>query len=365
MIDDEPSAESYAAALAAAHPRLEIEPLQLRDPNEIVSYIERVRPDGLLIDLVLSRSKGKAEEHFKIEGTAITQEFRTRSNKLLALTIPMASLSYKSRRETIVGQDKTSSDLFDVELSKSDISNYAKEIAVGLVDLASGYKMLSGLRTLNSDKFAIALGLVVSDYDLLDFRVDRDLRALSERPVHNIAHFILHSLLPFSGPLIDTEVLAIRLGVDTSGSGKNWDVLQKKFPKKARYSGVFAKSHDRWWMTFIGDWWSSLKDAPGSLPILTAQERVDFLKFHFKLRGLKAIENSTKSPGYRFWTVCERTGLPVDPQEGYAIIDDDQMRSWHDKRFLSRSAALRYVQDTIFESGEVERLEKFGRKRPR
>ena len=95
--------------------------------------------------------------------------------------------------------------------------------------------------------------------------------------------------------------------------------------------------------------------------MLSAEGRVEFLKKHFDLRRLKAIQSSTKSPGKRFWTVCERTGVPVDPPEGYAIVDDGKMRSWHDNRYVSRNAALRYVGDTNFEPGETDRLKKFGK----
>lgn len=363
LIDDEPSAESYAAAIAAGHPSLSIEPIEVRDPKEIVSHIEHVGPDGLLIDLELTRSRGRAREHFKIQGTALTQEFRTRSNRLSALVIPMVSLSYTSRRAVIVGQDTTASDLFDAELSKSDVSGHAIEIAERLVDLAKGYRTLKGLRPQDSDGYASALGLAADDYDRIDARVNRDLSTLSNRPLHNFSRFLLQTLLPFSGPLINTEMLAIRLGVDAQKSGDAWSVLLSKLPKKVQYKGVFSKSQPLWWITLIDNWWHSSKDTPGSLPMLSTHERVEFLKKRFALQGLKAIESSTKSPGTRFWTVCERTGLPVDPPEGYAIVDDDRMRSWHDKRYLCRNAALRYVQESNFEPGEKDRLKKFGKAR--
>ena len=64
----------------------------------------------------------------------------------------MASLSYASRREAIIGHDTTASDLFDSDLSKSDVSTHATEIAAELVDLAEGYKKLKGLRSLTSGR---------------------------------------------------------------------------------------------------------------------------------------------------------------------------------------------------------------------
>lgn len=365
MIDDDPSAGSYAAKLANAHPRLEIDPVQIRNLDEIVAHIKTVKPDGLLIDLNLTRSKGKAKEHFKFEGPALAQELRTRSNKHSAFSIPMVSLAFKSRREAIVGQDTTASDLFDAEWSKSDVNALSVEIAAELVDLFEGYKTLKRLKSLTPGRRAKTLGLTADEYNLLDPRVDGALSAFSGRPVHNIAQFLLRTLFQFSGPLISTEVLGARLGVDMQKSGKAWITLLGKIPKKVSYRGVFSGSHTLWWMHLINDWWHSQRGVPGSLRMLTADERVGFLKKRFRLGRLKAIEKSTRSPGARYWAVCVRTGVPVDPPEGYSIIDHDQMRSWHDKRYLSRFSALHNVQDTNFEPGEKSRLKKFGKARPK
>lgn len=361
LIDDEPSAESYTARLADAHDDLVINPVEERDPRDIESLVEKEKADGLLIDLQLTRSMGKAKERFKVEGTSLAQEFRTKSNSVSALSIPMVSLSQAGRREALVGKDTTASDLFDAELSKSDISGHASEIAKLLIDLAKGYRKLGGLIPFGSGPWAKALTLSNADYEGIDARVQRDLEAISERPIHNIAGFFLHVLLPFSGPLIDEAMLAVRIGVDPEKSGRDWQALLSEIPAKARYKGVFSDVHSLWWMTFVNKWWLSKKDVPGPLAMLPAKERVEFLKKRFELRNLTAVEAPTGSPGARFWTVCVRTGLPVDPPEGYAIADDEQMRSWHDKRYLCRKAALRYIQDYVFEPGEKERLAKFGR----
>lgn len=359
LIDDEPSAESYAAALAVAHNDLIIDTVNARNPREIEHIVENTKPDGLLIDLQLTRSKGNATEHFKMEGTALAQEFRTRSNLLSALAIPMVSLSYTSRREALIGKDTTAKDLFDADLSKRDVSRHASAFANKLVDISAGYRVLSKAAPYSPAHWAKTLGLNADEYENIDARIHRDLSLVSERPLHNISGFFLHVLLPFSGPLIDEATLAVRLGVDRQKSRGDWETLLAKVPAKTRYKGVFSSSYSRWWMTSVNRWWQSLRGGPLPLAMMPAAKRVEFLKQRFKLGNLVAVEGSSKSPGTRFWVVCERTGVPVDPPEGFAIADDEQMRSWHDKRYLSRNAALRYIQDYVFESGEKARLMKF------
>ena len=358
LIDDEPGAESYTAALAAAHNDLAIASVDARDPRQIEEFVVKTKPDGLLIDLQLTKSKGKAAEHFKIEGTALAQEFRTRSNNLSSLSIPMVSLSYSSRRETLVGRDTTASDLFDANLSKKDVRDHAREFAKQLVDLANGYRIIGKKTTFSPQRWAKILGLSAADYKSVDARIHRDLAAISGRPLHNIAGFFLHVLLPFSGPLIDEATLAIRLGVDRQKSGRGWGTLLSKLPSEARYRGVFSDSFSRWWMSPVDRWWQSARGAPALLAMLPAIERVEFLKKRFKQLNLTAVEQSVQSPDARFWVICERTGIPVDPPDGYAIADDEQMRTWHDKRYLSRKAALRYIQSYVFEPGEKGRLAK-------
>ena len=110
------------------------------------------------------------------------------------------------------------------------------------------------------------------------------------------------------------------------------------------------------------DWWQAF-DAPGSLSMITAKDRVSYLKSRLKIDRLSVIEETTQSPGSRYWHVCVKSGLPVDPSEGYIIADHEQMRPWHDKRYLCRNAALRSVLDFVFEPGEKERLKAFGKRR--
>lgn len=361
LVDDEPSAASYAATLAAAHKDLEIDLNSESDPDRIESLIKRKKPNGLIIDLELTKSKGNTAEHFKIGGTALTQEFRTRSKNTPVLEIPMVNLSYASRRIAIIGEDTTSTDLFDANLSKKEVKDDSTQYAKLLVDLAKGYGSLRKLVPFTQERWPKVLGLSALDYDRVDNRVQLELTVMSGRPVHNVAGFFLHSFLPFSGPLIEESTLAVRLGIDRERSRNAWHKLLSKLPNKARYKGVFSSSHSRWWMMHIDDWWQSLKGGPAPLTMLPVLERISILRKQFQLRNLVAIEGSKKSTGTRYWATCERTGEPIDPSEGYAIIDDERMHPWHDKRYLSRQAAMTYIQFYKFETGEKARLKKISR----
>lgn len=365
LIDDEPAAESFAAKLEGAAPGLKVILVDERQPGAIEQWIRKNKPNGLLLDLQLTKSKGRSDQFFPTDGPSLAQQFRTKSNVESSLRIPIVSLSFGKRRAKLIGGDTTSSDLFDNEILKGDINKYAKDFSRRLIDLSDGYQELrKSWRYAPSRKtLAKLLGVDVPDLERLDGRLLGDLEALSKRPIHNIAGFFLLRLLEFSGPLINEKTLAVRLGIDYRKSKKIWKTIKTKLPKKSRYSGIFSDTYERWWMWQIMNWWQALDDAPGSLVMISAAERVSYLKSKFKVSRLSEIVRSTESPGFRFWHVCVKSGLPVDPAEGYIIADDGRMRPWHDKRYLCRNAALRSAQDFVFEPGEKERLKDFGKRR--
>ncbi len=361
LIDDEPAAESFAAKLEGAAPGLKVVLVDERQPSEIQQWIRKNKPNGLLLDLQLTKSKGSTGDFFPTDGPGLAQQFRSKSNVESSLRIPIVSLSFGKRRAVLIGDDSTSSDLFDDEILKSDIYEHAEYFARRLINLSDGYQELrKSWRYAPSGKtLAKVLGIGAKDLERIDGRLLRYLEALAPRPIHNVAGFFLRRLLRFSGPLIDESTLATRLGVDRSKTLKPWDTLKARLPKKTRYAGIFSNTHERWWMWQIMDWWQALDGTPGPLSMITAGDRVSYLKTKLKINRLPAIKGTTQSPGSRFWHVCVKTSLPVDPPEGYIITDDERMRTWHDKRYLCRNAALRYVQDFAFEPGEKERLKAF------
>lgn len=365
LIDDELSAESYGATLERAGRGLQVKLIKERQPQEIAKLIRRSKPDGLLLDLQLTRYKGESNQFFPMEGPGLAQEFRTKSNSESSLRIPIVSLSWDQRRYELIGKDLTPDDLFDGNISKKRVNEDAVFLANRLIDLAAGYRELrqSWRPGASSGTFAKLLGIGAQDIERLDGRLVRDLELVARRPIHNVAGFFLHSLLRFAGPLIDEATLAVHLGVDPARRGKPWDAVKAKLPKKSRYGGVFSNTHERWWTRQIIQWWQELDGVPGSLSMLPAKERVSFLKEKFKINRIPEIKGTTQSPGTRFWHVCVESNLPVDPPEGYVVADSDWMRPWHDKRYLCRNAALRYAQAYVFEPGEKERLKKFGKRR--
>lgn len=365
LIDDEPSAESYGVTLERADRFLKVDLVEEREPRAIERLIRKTKPNGLLLDLQLTKSRGKSEKFFQLDGPGLAQEFRTRSNAERSLKIPIVSLSFDERRDALIGEDSTSKDLFDDDISKKEVSENAKLFAKRLIDLSNGYEELrkSWRYAPSGNTLAKILGINEQDLERVDGRLLRDLEALARRPIHNVAGFFLHGFLQFSGPLISEQTLAVRLGVDPAKRGKAWETLKAKLPKKTRYAGIFSTTHERWWMWQIMDWWQALDGAPGSLSMITAGDRVSYLKRKFKIDRLPTIEETTQSPGSRFWHVCVKSGLPVDPPEGYIIADHERMQPWHDKRYLCRNAALRSVRDFVFEPGEKERLKIFGKRR--
>ena len=365
LIDDEPSAEAYGVALQKSVPGLEIDVVGERKPHDIEKRILESKADGLLLDLQLTRYKGDADEWFLIEGPGLAQEIRTKSHSEPKLSIPIVGFSFDQRRETLIGNDSTPLDLFDDFISKGAVQANAALFAQRLRSLALGYENLRKVWKGKISKKTVAdiLGITMLGLELHSSGFHQDFMRFEKRPIHNVAALILHNLIPFVGSLIDEATLAVRLGIDREKSGKDWTALIAKLPKELKYEGIFSDIHKRWWMWQVIEWWRSLCESYGSPAMISSEERTEILKEALKLKNLTAIQSTTKSPGSRFWHVCVKTGVPVDPAEGYALADQESMRPWHDKRYLSRNAALRYASQFQFEPGEIERLKIFGKTR--
>ena len=356
LIDDETSARSFVAPINASTDELDIQQLHLREADEIIDAISTRKPDGLLIDLELTRSIGKAASLFKFEGTTLAQELRTKSNINPALSIPMVSFSYKTRRNLLIGPDTTAVDLFDWQLAKTEASKQASRTAIVLVDLSLGYKTIYPLVDLAVQHRQNLLGLSRENHEHLDPRIDAEIAALVGRSVHDIARFFLHTLLPFSGPLISEELLATRLGIDREASGAAWRRLLQVLPREVQYHGVFSNVYARWWMFLLEEWWNSSMNMGVSMKMLDATERVEILRRRLQLDALCSIVKPRHGRPSRYWAVCARSGAPVDPSGGYAILDHQRMKAWHDQRYVSRSAALRNIHKLHFLPGEKDRL---------
>lgn len=121
-------------------------------------------------------------------------------------------------------------------------------------------------------------------------------------PAHILTRFIVVELLGRAGPLVDSDLLAVRLGVDATRS-EDWPELLASL-EASRYRGAFAAGYARWWMASLLNWWRSDVEPDSSPQRLGASERVQLLGRTTVLRrgtGCARPRRSTTASEHRRW----------------------------------------------------------------
>jgi hypothetical protein len=337
-IDDEDknTVSPYTRQIENVNKGLTIKHLQPFPYDEQINRLQKEEFGGLILDWRLDQNANLLEDGNKTKAryraAALAQELRTRAAEG-GRDYPIVLWSTDKRRKESYLKDDTSHDLFDLECVKDDIEkpNRANEIALRLIALAEGYKEI--VATPKSKKIDNLLALKKPDF--LDPRILAYFEGVPEgTPSHEYARFILKELFGKSGPLIDEETLASRLGIDIEKS-KDWSTLLRKL-KNSTYQGVFKEGWPRWWAYYIEEWWDSLgKDMP-PLRSTPAAERVARLQKKFKLQGLLKAEPIKPKYSQAYWTICQVTRRPLDPRDGFVL--DVETKLWQSKEYVSSDA---------------------------
>jgi len=308
--------------------------------KHIESLIKTSKIDGLILDLRLDQNRQAAN----YRGTSLAQELRTTSTEKRIPDIPIVLLSMRNRYNKSYRNDHTSHDLYDAAYIKDSIGVDlpASTVSSELMSLAIGYKKLNKSKGNDSAKFASQiLSLNSAEVGALDNAI---LAALTpNKPMREVARFIVKELIKTPGPLIDEKVIAARLGVDIMKS-KDWNKLKGIIAAKTSYKGIFSDAWPRWWAHSLEKWWSSIKWLEKGFERLEARERVDAIK---KLTGLKKLDDAKpiqNNYSTRFRTVCLGFEMPLDPVDGVLARDDKGRAAWQDKDYISIRAALEKVK---------------------
>lgn len=277
--------------------------------------------DGIFLDLKLD---GQQESGEKViyQAPPLAQMIRTLATENRIPSLPIILCSTEERIHQSYSKDFTSHDLFDWTFIKDEIDADTIEKIVSII---KGYKILNE----NSKDFN---KLLDRDYNEIDKRILSRFVNEENPPIHEIARYIFKGIVKPVGVLINENTLAARLGIDKEKS-KDWNNLLEQYFNKAKYTGVFFDAWPRWWNDYVIDIFEVLTDE--NLPSLAAEERVELLKAKTKLENLlpaKPLEffNSTY-----FWNVCELTGMPLDPFEGYKIDNKIEPQPWQDYKYVS------------------------------
>ncbi len=364
FIDDEADsgAAAFAEALSDAGPSIAGEKqlcvVALR-PDTLPAVLEHIagaKPSGILMDIALTRTIDGNAQPLAFDGIALAQQLRTLQTRQELPATPIVRLSQSAIVSKYVGGDTTSEDLFDEKLSKDDLVDNAGQQAKILVGLANGYPIVRAFVATDHDPASMAtlLGLDIAFVEQLDSRILLGFQRQGA-PAHVFARYLIETLLRRAGPLVPTELLAVRLGVDVESSGEDWKTLLGRLP--GAYSGAFDSAYPRWWMAAVLAWWQQLPNSPGALQRITADNRVKFLQVSQRLAGLQAIQETADSPGRRYWHICSKSKRPVDPSEGYPLIPEWGHEPWQDPDYLCLEEAKRDSRNPRLRETERSRLQ--------
>jgi hypothetical protein len=366
LIDDEADAASPADLYgeemqAAADGRLSV---LTRRPGSMAATLELIaeaKPDGLLLDVALTNALGVDGAPIGFDGIALAQQIRTMQTRALSQRaaglpeFPLIRLSKKDVIREYVSGDSTSDDLFDEKIDKEEILRDAADVARRAYSLAADYPRVIAFARSERAEGALAdlLGCEAALLSRLDARALLGLRR-PDAPAHILARYLTGTLLARPGPLVAEPLLAVRLGVDPARS-EDWPVLLSSLGSAA-YRGPFCEGYPRWWFALVLDWWQGKVDADRPPFRLTAPERAEALRERTDLRRLEAFREDPDSPGLKFWHLCSKSGRPVDPSAGFALMPTWGQETWQDAEYLCLEEALRSRHDARLGPAERSRL---------
>jgi hypothetical protein len=336
--DDKSGLDSYIRAVSAEG-ELTIEH---KFPGPFDEELERLRLrlpnfDGLILDWRLDE-KTNDNRRATFRAAALAQELRTRGTERELKELPIVLWStYRKMVHSYTG-DNTSQDLFDSVWDKERVVDEAPDVRRKLISLANAYGRIQEYRGVRFP-IAMMLGLESADVDQLDPRISERFPDVRGTAAHDLARFLLRSVVVPTGPLIDREHLAARLGIEIESS-PGWPDLTQVLTEYAGYTGVFSEGWLRWWNWKLERWWHGTTGA-SPLGMITATERIDLLRdaLHLDLAPAPAIAESYSTV---YWTICQGYRTPLDPVNGYAL-NLVPREPWLEPDYISELAALERI----------------------
>jgi hypothetical protein len=288
--------------------------------------------DGLILDLNLEEMPNMHKVHSLYKGSSLAQEIRNVSKAGEIKEIPIVLLSATINLNKYF--DKTNEDLFDLIISRDQLSNIYIETRQKLLALADGYRLIEASKAESNYN-----NLFQHDLSQEDVRLQGEIKSIGEFPIHTVANFIIKNLLNRTGVLISEEILATRLGINVDRSD-DWPIVKKNL-ERYEYKGAFHVGWKRWWMSGIDNWWNFELHSEKSLRSIDASARIALIKSKLDLQGLSPIIKAEKSRSSKFWTNCVGSGVAIDTIDGLAIANQDNLFPWQDRSYVSVEEALR------------------------
>lgn len=322
--------------------QVEIEAVSIKKFNDMIDYISTDidNIDGIILDLRLDEAPIEGEEGTaRYKAPALALELRTLAAETVETQrtlkdLPIVLCSTDNNIREIYKNENASHGAFDIRFMKNDTDNF-EVISKQLKCLIDGYKVI----TEKKDKVDKILSIDESYLDKNLISKFKDKKPLT----HNLAQIILKDLIFSTGLLIDRNMLIAKLGLDFEQS-ENKDSLIDDVFKDAKYNGVFHDGWERWWLPKIIEIFKQTTSV--SLVQIDASTRVEKLKECTHYQKLVVATPINQSFSNRFWTYCQGYKAesdeirPLDPLEGFKIVQDRDHQSWHEYEYISFNALI-------------------------
>lgn len=305
---------------------------EFRDFGRLKKELERAchknEFDGLIIDL---RLDGAGKDRTEFNATAITSELRSVAARGEIRSFPIVLCSTEEKIKQTYDSDKTSHDLFDYKVSKSNPEPDWIKISTKLKSLADGYRWLQ----ISKRELKDIVG--IGDIQNLDTRITDKFSSFSA--TYDFTHFVIKNFFHQTNPLINEKVLAARLGIDMKKTPKNaWEKLSLEILNDIKYNGLFKLGWRRWWANDLELWFNKMSGE--KLAFIDAEKRVEILK---KETGLEELTHALPLKfcnSSEFWSICEGYKEPIDPLEAFKIFTTVDLKPWQESKVISLIAIL-------------------------
>jgi len=358
FVEDRPEeAKSFAEQLGTGQQALAVrvvDPLKARE----ALLTGKIVPIGVLMDVDLSAVTGEYGT-----GLGIAQDIRGKQKAHEIADYPIIRLAGPKPVEKIVGGDPSSEDLFDLRISKNEVFRGCLSVQLRLTGVKRVYDQLSGFAELDDQMLDALLGITAQQREEWSHPALHSRLADGRRTtVHVAAGTFMRGLLLSPGLLIDETLLAVRLGLDRTGSGDAWGQLVQRLVN-FKFNGTGHKEFERWWARGLEDWWLEISGG-NSLASFTISQRHQQLSNHFRLNGLVPLTMAKGSAGERPWRLCtisleadEPQYVPVDPSESVRVTPRIDQPPWADPQYAALGTALRAENDDKrLNRSDLERL---------
>lgn len=295
--------------------------------EQVYQYLRECPYDGIIIDYMLN---GNGPFRIGCNSNSIVQYIRDLADKHNQVACPVVLCSTDSKLQEQIQLGYTSGDLYDYQFAKDIDIDYEKEARV-LESLANGYEIIANA---NNDIKTI-LGRDISNLDERPFEPFLQTMIMAKQ----CADLILQDFFRYSGLLISEDVLCARLGIAREGAYIN--ILSMY--KSAVYHGIFDELGDYFWTDKVDEIFYDIFKV--SLASIDAEEKIEMYKTRFGYETLSLAPMDEYNHSKRFWTICDKTRVALDPMEGYRLKESKILKPWQEPRFVSFSS---------ISSGEVE-----------